>query len=295
MKGKREMVEQLKEQGLSERAACRAMELARCSCRYRESRSAQRKQRGQFIRAEVLRLAKQHRRYGYRRITALLRRQGESVNPKRIRRICREEGLSLPRRRPRRRRGTNPGNVPNQATHRGHVWTYDFVFDRTQDSRVLKMLAILDEWTRECHRIHVGRRLDSQAVVQVLLELFGRHGAPEYLRSDNGPEFIAAQVRQWLGAQGTGTIYIEPGHPWENGYAESFNGKFRDECLNEEIFASEREAQVIVELWRRQYNESRPHSALGYRTPAEMAKCPAGPAPTVNPINAGHTSKGAPD
>jgi putative transposase len=139
------------------------------------------------------------------------------------------------------------------------------------------LLTVLDEYTRECHAIRVGRRLHSGAVIDTLADLFGRHGAPAYLRSDNGGEFIAARLEAWLAWQGTATAHIEPGHPWENGYAESFNGKFRDECLNEEVFWRERHAQVVIERWRRQYNEERPHSALGYRTPAEVAAtAPAG-------------------
>ena len=151
------------------------------------------------------------------------------------------------------------------------MWTYDFVFDRTQRREVLKMLVVLDEYTRECHAIKVGRRLGSEAVIVTLDGLFGRYGAPAYLCSDNGGEFIAARLKGWLARRGKRTVYVEPGHPWENGYAESFIGKFKDECLNEEVFWGERCAQVVVERWRRQYNEQRLHSALGYQTPSEVA------------------------
>jgi transposase InsO family protein len=215
-------------------------------------------------------LAQQHRRYGYRRITALLRRGGERINHKRVWAIWKAEGLSLPRRRPRKRRAPVP-NRPTCATHRNHVWTYDFLFDRTERGQTLKLLTVRDEYTRECHAIRVGRRLDSAAVIETLRVLFGRHGAPAYLRSDNGGEFIAARLQVWLERQGTATVHSAPGHPWENGYAESFNGKLRDECLNEEVFWHERHAQVVVERWRRHYNEERPHSSLGYHTPAQMA------------------------
>ncbi len=153
----------------------------------------------------------------------------------------------------------------------GQVWTYDFVFDRTQRREVLKMLVVLDEYTRECHAIKVGRRLGSEAVMRTLADLFGRHGAPEYLPSDNGGEFTAARLKEWLARRGTHTAYAEPGCPWRNGYAESLIGKLRENCLNEEVFWGEKHAQVVVERRRRQYNEQRPHSALCYRTPAEMA------------------------
>jgi putative transposase len=157
------------------------------------------------------------------------------------------------------------------ATHRNHVWTYDFLCDRTQRRQTLKLLTMRDEYTRECLAIRVGRRLDSRAVIATLAGLVRRHGPPAYLRSDNGGEFIAARLGAWLERQGTAPVHIEPGHPWENGYAESFNGKLRDACLNGEVFWHEQHAQVVVERWRRHYNDERPHSALGYRTPAEVA------------------------
>ena len=259
--------------GVSERAACRAVGVSRASQRYQPPHQGAR--RG--LVAKVVALAQQHRRYGYRRITALLRRRGERVNHKRVWAIWREERLSLPRRRPRKRQRQTAVERPTLATHRNHVWTYDFLFDRTERGQTLKLLTVLDEYTRECHAIRVGRRLDSAAVLDTLADLFGRHGAPAYLRSDNGGEFIAARLEAWLARQGTATAHIAPGHPWENGYAESFNGKFRDECLNEEVFWHERQAQVVVERWRQHYNEERPHSALGFRTPAEVAAtAPAG-------------------
>lgn len=273
MSVKREMVEEMLAHGVTERAACRAVGLSRSSRRYQPRDPAERER----LSAEVRALAQQHRRYGYRRITALLRRRGEHVNHKRVWAIWTAERLSLPRRRPRKRRGQTTPERPHRATHRNHVWTYDFLFDRTERGQTLKLLTVLDEHTRECHAIRVGCRLDSVAVIATLRELFGRHGAPAYLRSDNGGEFLAARLRAWLERRGTATVHIEPGHPWENGYAESFNGKFRDECLNEEVFWHDRHAQVVVERWRRHYNEERPHSALGYRTPAEVAAtAPAG-------------------
>jgi putative transposase len=256
--------------GISERLACRVVGLGRSSYRY-PPRPGDPPDDTEMRRA-IRELARAHPRYGYRRVTALLRRCGETVNTKRVWRIWQAEGLVLPRKRPRKRRVGERQELPTRATHRGHVWTYDFVFDRTERGQTLKMLVVLDEHTRECHRIRVGRRLDSAAVIATLEELFAAHGAPGHLRSDNGGEFIADALKAWLARRGTQTVYIEPGHPWENGLAESFNGKFRDECLNREVFWGEQHAQTIVETWRRGYNEERPHSALGYRTPAEVAK-----------------------
>ena len=201
----------------------------------------------------------------------MLRRRGERVNPKRVHRVWQAEGLQLPRKRPRKRQARSGVTRPTHATHRGHVWTLDFVFDRTARGRVLKLLVVLDEYTRECHRIVVDYRLDSRDVVDLLAVLVTEHGTPEHLRSDNGGEFIAGCVGQWVTEQGSRAAYIAPGHPWENGYAESFIGKLRDECLNAEVFWSARHAQVVVEWWRREYNEERPHSSLDYRTPAEAA------------------------
>ena len=178
----------------------------------------------------------------------------------------------MPRRRPKKRRLGDKQLLPTVAEYRGHVWTLDFVYDRTETNRVLKLLIILDEYTRECHRIRVEYSLDSQAVIETLADLFELHAEPKHLRSDNGGEFIAGIVQEWLAMSGTETVYIEPGHPWQNGYCESFNGKLRDECLNEEVFYNQRYAQVVIERWRQQYNEERPHSSLGYRTPAEVAR-----------------------
>jgi transposase InsO family protein len=266
---KRELVDTLKERGVSERRACLSVGLSRSTYQYESQRSAVGTDE---FRHRVVELSREHKRYGYRRITAVLRRGGEAVNHKRVWRLWKAEGLSLPRRRPKKRRIGQKQQLPTRAERGGHVWMYDFVYDGTEGNRVLKLLAVADEYTRECHRIRVEYGLDSQAVIETLTELFELYGAPEHLRSDNGPEFIAQSVKQWLAEQGTRTVYIEPGHPWENGYGESFIGKLRDECLNEEVFYNQRYAQVVVESWRRQYNEERPHSSLGYRTPAEVAR-----------------------
>jgi putative transposase len=214
-------------------------------------------------------LAHRHPRYGYRRLWAVLRRQGEAVNVKRVRRLCVKHGLSLRHRTRRKRRGLG-GSVPRSAEHVNHVWTYDFVHDRCENGRKLKMLTVVDEFTRECHRVQVGTRISSRGVIGVLEELFALHGVPMFIRSDNGPEFIARDLKHWLKERGSATHYIDPGSPWQNGYCESFNGKFRDECLNMEVFHHPDHARAVIELWRRDYNTARPHSSLGYRTPCEF-------------------------
>jgi len=210
-------------------------------------------------------LATQYGRYGYRRITALLEREGWRVNHKRIERLWRREGLKVPRKQPKRGRlWLNDGScVRLRPERRDHVWAYDFVHERTHDGKALRLLTIVDEHTRECLAIDVARRLNSENVLERLAELFVSRGVPEHIRSDNGPEFTAQAVREWLGRIGVKTLFIEPGSPWENGYVESFNGKLRDELLNGEIFYTLKEAEVLIEGWRKQYNRVRPHSSLG--------------------------------
>jgi transposase InsO family protein len=218
-------------------------------------------------------LASRFGRYGYRRVTALLRQEGWRVNHKRVERLWRQEGLKVPAKQPKRGRLwlADGSIVRRRAEHRDHVWSYDFVFDRTADGRKLRLLTIVDEHTRECLAIDVARRLNSEDVLTRLAELFVRRGVPVHIRSDNGPEFTAKAVRRWLKRLGVQTLFIEPGSPWENGYVESFNGKLRDECLNLERFDTLLEAQVLVERWRCEYNQLRPHSSLGYRPPAPEA------------------------
>jgi transposase InsO family protein len=221
----------------------------------------------------IICLASEYGRYGYRRITALLREAGWQVGKDRVPRIWRREGLKVPaKQRPRRRLWLNDGSCVRLRPERAnHVWSYDFVSAMTHDGRTLRMLTLIDEYTRECLAIRVARRLGSYEVIETLADVMLWRGIPEHMRSDNGPEFVAKDLRKWLGNVGTGTLYIEPGSPWENGYCESFNGKLRDECLNGEIFYSLKEAQVVVEQWRVEYNTRRPHSALGYRPPAPAA------------------------
>ncbi len=220
--------------------------------------------------AEIIALAKRYGRYGYRRIAALLRDAGWTVNRKRVERIWRCEGLKVPARQPKRGRlWLADGSCIRLRPERpNHVWAYDFVEDRTRDGRKFRMLCVVDEFSREALAIRVARRLTSSDVIDVLAELFLTHGMPAHIRSDQGPEFIAAAVKDWIAGVGARTAYIEKASPWENGYVESFNGKLRDELLNGEVFNTLREAQVLIEAWRRHYNRVRPHSSLGYRPPA---------------------------
>jgi putative transposase len=231
--------------------------------------------------ADIVKLARQYGRYGYRRVTALLHRAGWLANHKRVERIWRQEGLKVPPRQPKRGRLwlADGSCIRLRPKYANHVWSYDFVEDRTHDGRKYRMLNVLDEFTRECLTIRVSRKLNSIDVLDVLTELFMRRGIPGYIRSDNGPEFVAKAVRNWIAAVGAQTAYIEPGSPWENGYCESFNAKVRDEPLDGEIFYSLKEAQTVIETWRRHYNTFRPHSALGYRAPApEVVTWPPLPA-----------------
>jgi len=235
---------------------------------------------------DIIRLASRYGRYGYRRITAMLRSEGWTVNAKRVERIWRREGLKVPQKQPKRGRlWLNDGScVRLRPEHPNHVWSYDFVEGRTHNGRKFRMLNIIDEFTRECLAIRIDRKLNSTDVIDVLSDLFILRGVPGHVRSDNGPEFIAKAVREWIAAVGAKTAFIEPGSPWENGYCESFNSKLRDELLNSEIFYSLAEAKVIIEAWRRYYNTERPHSSLGYKPPApEAIAWPSKPAGSLPP------------
>lgn len=220
--------------------------------------------------AAIVALARKFGRYGYRRITDLLQMAGWQVNAKRVQRIWRAEGLKVPSKQPKRGRLwlTDGSCIRLRPEHRNHVWAYDFVSERTHDGRKLRLLTVIDEYTRECLAIRVQRRMTSHDVLYALSELFLEHGIPEHIRSDNGPEFVAKAVRGWLTNLGVTTLFIEPGSPWENGYIESFNGKLRDELLNGELFYTLKEAQILTQKWRREYNHLRPHSSLGGRPPA---------------------------
>jgi len=267
----------VEELGVSERRACRVLG---------QYRSTQRKvpqipDDEVALTADMIELARQYGRYGYRRITKMLRTAGWSVNKKRVERLWRREGLKVPTKQPKRGRlWLNDGScIRLRAERPNHVWSYDFVADRTHNGKAYRMLCIIDEFTREALAIRVARRLNSTDVIEALCDLFIVRGIPAHIRSDNGPEFIAAALREWIAAVGAKTAYIEPGSPWENGYVESFNGKLRDELLNGEIFYTLAEAKIVIEQWRRHYNTVRPHSSLGYKPPApEVLSWPASPA-----------------
>ena len=203
----------------------------------------------------------------------MLKQEGWQVNHKRVERIWRREGLKVPKKQPKRGRlWLNDGScIRLRPEHKDHVWSYDFMMARTADGRAFRMLNIIDEYTRECLAIMVKRHITSQDVIDQLFELFLFRGVPEHIRSDNGPEFTSKSVRDWLTRLGVKTLFIEPGSPWENGYIESFNGKLRDELLNREVFDTLAEAKILIEQWRREYNQVRPHSSLGYRPPVPEA------------------------
>jgi len=265
-------VEHGQELGASERHACRLVKQPRGTQRYQPT---QRNDEDALTRA-IIALASHYGRYGYRRITIELQRAGWQVGKDRVERIWRREGLRVPQKqKPRGRLWLNDGScVRLRPERRNHVWAYDFVSTFTHDGRTVRMLNLIDEYTRECLAIRVARRLGSYEVIEALADVMVWRGTPENIRSDNGPEFVAKELRKWLANIGTGALYIKPGSPWENGYCESFNGKLLDECLNGEIFYSLKEAQVVIEEWRVEYNTRRPHSALGYRPPAPAACSP---------------------
>jgi len=251
---------------VSQRRACKLLQQPRATQRYlpivRDDEAP--------LTQRIIELAAMFGRYGYRRIHAMLRREGWWVNHKRVERIWRREGLKVPKKQPKRGRlWLNDGScVRLRPTHKDHVWAYDFVTARTHDGRSFRMLTLIDEFTRECLAIDVARQLKHDDVLERLAWLMATRGVPEHIRSDNGSEFTAKAVRKWLGRVGVKTLYIEPGSPWENGYIESFNGKLADELLDREVFDTLHEAKVLIERWRIQYNTIRPHSALGYRPPA---------------------------
>jgi putative transposase len=261
---------------VSERRACRVVGQCRATQQYAPIRSDDE----DSLRARIIALAREYGRYGYRRITALLHPEGWRVNHKRVERIWRQEGLKVPQKQPKRARlwFTDGSCLRQRPAYPNHVWAYDFVMERTRDGRPVKLLTVVDEYTRECLAIAVRRRLTSREVQEVLSELFLRRGCPTHIRSDNGPEFIARALQAWYRILTVAPLFIEPGSPWENGYVESFNGKLRDELLNGELFYTLHEAQVLVERWRQRYNAHRPHSALGYRPPAPETR-------TVAPIS----------
>ena len=254
--------------GVSERRACRWLRQARATQRYaRRERSDEAR-----LRAAIEELSRRHPRFGSRRVTVMLRREGWRVNGKRVARIWREEGLQVPQRRRKRRRLGQSANgcTRRRAAFPNPVWSYDFVSDQTEDGRILKIFAVVDEFTRRSLALEVGRSFTSREVVATLATLVSRYGPPRFIRSDNGPEFIAAAVRRWLEESRIGALFIAPGSPWENAYSESFNSRLRDELLNGELFQSLPEARFLLQDFRNGHNRERPHSSLGYKTPEEF-------------------------
>lgn len=267
---RREAVQQVQEAlDVSERRACKVVGQPRSTQRY-EPREPD---RDRLLVQRMHELVRQHPRYGYRRIWALLQAEGWRVNRKKIFRLWRKEGFKVPRKQRKKRRLGHSANgvLRRRAEHMNHVWCYDFVKDQTVDGRSLKFLPIEDEYTRECLALEVARSITAKDVIGTLEELFAIRGAPKYIRSDNGPEFIAEAIQQWLAESGVETLYIKPGAPWENAYSESFNSRFRDELLNMEQFTTVLEARVLTDDHKLDYNHRRPHSALGYLTPAAFA------------------------
>ncbi len=263
--------------GVSERRACLVLDQPRRTQRYRCVVASDE----EALRAAIIRLASQYGRYGYRRIAALLRAEGWHVNHKRVERIWRREGLKVPMKQPKRGRlWLNDGScIRLRPCWPNHVWAYDFVLARTHDGRSFRMLTVIDEYTRECLAILVARRIRSDDVLHLLADLFADRGSPGHIRSDNGPEFTAEAVREWLDRIDVKTLFIQPGSPWENGYDESFNGKPRDELPNGETFCTPKEANVLIQRWRRHYNQVGPHSAPGHKPPAPETWSPGRPDP----------------
>ena len=262
---RREVVEFIKTRNISERRGCRLISLNRKSCRYENRQRA-----NCDLIKRLGELAIEHPRFGYRRIHALLKREDFKVNLKCVYRLWKQQNLSLPKKRPCKPRAKATVGIIPKAEKPNQVWTYDFVFDQSLSGKSLKMLTLIDEFTRECLAVEVGISMTSERVRKILQRVCADKGSPELMRSDNGSEFIGKAVNEWLAKNGIKPIFIEPGKPWQNGKGESFNGKLRDECLSREWFSSVKEAQVIIEKWRKFYNAERPHSSLGYLTPLEF-------------------------
>jgi putative transposase len=254
------------EGNLSERRACEALQVHRATQRYQHRANPV----NETIRKEILNLARRHRRYGTPRMTWLLQKRGYHINHKRVERLYALERLQIPRKRAKKKYVPTGWCRPYEATRPNEIWAMDFVQDRTGRGGKLKFLTVIDEGCRECLEIRAEKRMTGRDVLETLDELMQEHGRPEFIRTDNGSEFINQELRKWLYDQGVQPVYIEPGSPWQNGYIESFNGKLRDECLNQELFLSQTEAQVVVDWWRKVYNTERPHRSLRGLAPVEF-------------------------
>ena len=272
---------------MSVRRTCRVLGVSRRRLAYVPRR---RGDEGELVKT-MLDLVRAHPRFGYRRIWAMLRALGWHVNRKRVHRLWKQNGLKVPVKQHKKRRlgSSDNGCIRHRAERKNHVWAWDFIFDRTQNGRSIKWLSVVDEYTRECLALEVERSMTAGDVIDVLIELAAVRGVPGHIRSDNGPEFIASGIRSWLASAKVGALYIEPGSPWENGYAESFHSKLRDELLNAEVFETLPHAKALGLAWRLDYNHRRPHSSLGYRTPAEYAASLSGP--TVAALPPARTAK----
>jgi putative transposase len=273
---RRRQVHFARSRGLSYRRACALLSVARSGMHYRSRREA----RDAPALAKMRELSDQYPRYGYRMIRIFMGRAGYAMSPGRAQRLWRTAGLQVPRRRPRRRLAASRPR-PSPATGPNHIWTYDFVFDACANGQQFKCLTVVDEYTHEALAIEVDSSIRGRRVIEVLSRLVSVHGSPRVLRSDNGPEFVSAAVLRWLAEERIDTAFIAPGKPWQNATGESFNGRFRDECLSQEWFRNRREAKVVIENWRRHYNEVRPHSSLDYLTPTQFRSMQEGSTQTT--------------
>jgi len=267
LSGRRELARYLVEKGLSERYACRLAGVNRTTLQYHP-----RPDRNAAVREELRRFAARRPRWGFRKAWNALRRKGQTINRKRVQRLWRDERLQVPRLTRPRRKGHTVERIAPSADAPGAVWSLDFVFDALERGTPLKILTIGDDFTRECLALEPATSIPAKRVIGVLDRLFRENGAPRYLRSDNGPEFIATALKEWLASTGAQTAYIDPGCPWQNGFRESFHGRFRDEFLNGTLFRSVAEARVMLEGYRQEYNTERPHQSLGYLTPLEFKR-----------------------
>jgi transposase InsO family protein len=264
---KRAAVRVMQEHKISIRKACETIDIKR-STFYYESKMMQ---KDQPMMQKIKSLSEAYPRFGYRRITVMLKnRYHIDVNPKRVYRLWKMMHLQLPKKRPKRRRvGNDP--VKLASVRKNHIWSYDFLSDRCANGQKLKILAVIDEYTRECLALEVAGSIRSNHLIDTLSRLMTIYGKPQFIRSDNGPEFTSKAVISWLSQNNIETAFIKPGSPWQNGFVESFNGKFRDECLSREWFLDRRDAKVLIEKWRHFYNHERPHSGLSNKTPAEVS------------------------